>query len=60
MNSVHFSETKTKRHLLFRGETFTQKHILYNKSTLRNASNPSRAVILQEVCEDRKVVVYKG
>lgn len=41
MNSVCFSETQTKCHLLFRGETFTQTHIFYNKSTLRNTSNPS-------------------
>lgn len=60
MNSVCFSETQTKCHLLFRGETFTQTHIFYNKSTLRNTSNPSWAVILQEVWEDCKIVVYKG
>lgn len=52
INSVCFSETETKCHLLFRGETFTAKPIFSNKSTLRIASNPPWAVISQECFQE--------
>lgn len=40
MNPLHLSETETNPHLLFRGQTFTQKHFFYCKSTLKSAPNP--------------------
>lgn len=60
MTSVHFSEMQTNPHLLFRGQTFTQKHVLYYKSALRSTPNPPRAAFYRNFCKDHRVVVYQG
>lgn len=60
MNLLHLSERETNSYLLFRGQTFTQKHFFYYKPTSKSAPNPPQAVILQEFCKDHKVAVYEG